>query len=178
MKTLFALAALLTAPSAFAQQARAASNWEKIAGTRSAISGPVTTTVVARTPDEWKALWARHTGGTGEDAPAVDFSRDMVVGVFLGQRPRAGYAVQCTMVVLPPEDAVDPTFARRSPTLVVYYKEVPPTTQFGATAVTAPFELRKVSKWPAVSFEPESLFKAQGRIDQMLVFKDEPRFDR
>lgn len=173
MKAILAVALTLAPLSAFAQQ-----SWEKIAGTRSAISGPVTTTVVARTPEEWKALWARHTGGTGEDAPAVDFSREMVVGVFLGQRPRAGYAVHCTMVVLPPEDAVDPTFARRSPTLVVYYKEVPPKSQFGATAVTAPFELRKVSKWPAVSFEPESLFKAQGRIDQMLVFKDEPRFDR
>jgi hypothetical protein len=39
---------------------------------------------VARTAAEWKALWKRHEGKG--DAPAVDFKKEMVVGIFLGKR--------------------------------------------------------------------------------------------
>jgi len=38
---------------------------------------------VARTQAEWNLLWAQHAG-IGKTPPTVDFSRDMVVGVFLG----------------------------------------------------------------------------------------------
>jgi hypothetical protein len=39
--------------------------------------------VVVKDQDSWAALWAEH--GKGRALPAVDFSRQMVVGVFLGQ---------------------------------------------------------------------------------------------
>jgi len=47
--------------------------------------------VVVRTPEEWKALWKEH--GTGQPMPAVDFTKSMVIGVFLGSRSTAGYRV-------------------------------------------------------------------------------------
>ncbi len=51
------------------------------------------TQVVAKTPAEWAALWRLH-GGDQAPPPAIDFTRRMVVAVFLGSRPSAGYAVE------------------------------------------------------------------------------------
>lgn len=41
----------------------------------------------------WQALWAEHApaGGT---APSVDFSREIVIGAFLGPRPSTGYGFE------------------------------------------------------------------------------------
>lgn len=50
----------------------------------------------------WDALWLQHTGGgTGPStpAPAVDFSTEMVIGVWLGNRPTGGYAARIEAVV-------------------------------------------------------------------------------
>jgi hypothetical protein len=52
--------------------------------------------VVIRTDAEWQSLWQRHA--PGRTAPAVDFSKNMVVAVFLGSRPSGGYAVQISGV--------------------------------------------------------------------------------
>jgi hypothetical protein len=51
---------------------------------------------VARTSEEWTALWRSHA----PDRPLapVDFSKDMVVAIFLGSRPSAGYSVEITGV--------------------------------------------------------------------------------
>ncbi len=46
---------------------------------------------VARTAAEWAALWKQHAWERPQ--PKVDFPREMVVGVFLGSRPTAGFAV-------------------------------------------------------------------------------------
>ncbi|MHC4954883.1 MAG: hypothetical protein ACYTGZ_13435, partial [Planctomycetota bacterium] len=40
---------------------------------------------------DWNALWAEHAGGT---PPPVDFSKDLVVGVFLGPRASTAYSVR------------------------------------------------------------------------------------
>ena len=50
--------------------------------------------VVLRTPEEWKALWKEHA--PGQPMPAVDFTKSMVIGVFLGLRNTAGYRVTIT----------------------------------------------------------------------------------
>jgi hypothetical protein len=44
--------------------------------------------VVARTPAEWRAAW-KAAGGTGA-APAVDFEREMIVGVINAGKPDGG----------------------------------------------------------------------------------------
>lgn len=41
----------------------------------------------------WTALWAQHTNNSGVAAPVVDFSKRMVVGVFLGTKPNGCYAI-------------------------------------------------------------------------------------
>lgn len=60
----------------------------------SGISRPET--AVARTPSEWAALWARHKGNITPrpPLPAVDFSSEMVVAVFLGDRPDPSHSIE------------------------------------------------------------------------------------
>ena len=45
-----------------------------------------------RTAAEWKALWKDHA--PTEKMPAVDFAKNMVVGIFLGSKPSAGHDVE------------------------------------------------------------------------------------
>jgi len=43
------------------------------------------TQVIVRDAGAWTVLWRAHAGATGRPAPAVDFTRDMVIGVFAGE---------------------------------------------------------------------------------------------
>jgi hypothetical protein len=45
-----------------------------------------------RTASEWTSLWHAHSWDRPE--PAIDFSREMVVGVFMGSRPTAGFGIE------------------------------------------------------------------------------------
>lgn len=174
MKLALLALCLCAAVPASAQQK---GSWDKLAGSRSGVAKDAVVTAVARTPAEWEALWQRHTGGDKKrGAPPVDFTKEMVVGVFLGARPRAGYWVELKTVELPSE-AVDEALTVSGPSLVVFYKEVKPKTDFGAGLMSAPFELRKVKRYAAVTFEPDTLMRAHGAIDTLRAFKDEPRFD-
>jgi hypothetical protein len=59
-------------------------------GAQSAVSSA--RQVTARDGGEWASLWRAH--GSGKALPAVDFLREMVVGVFMGERPTGGFAVE------------------------------------------------------------------------------------
>ena len=59
-------------------------------GSRSGITKPARR--LARTETEWRALWKAHYPG-GTNAPSVDWSREMVAAVFLGERPTGGYRI-------------------------------------------------------------------------------------
>ena len=48
--------------------------------------------VTVRDAAEWTSLWHAHAWDRPE--PAINFSREMVVGVFMGSRPTAGFAVE------------------------------------------------------------------------------------
>jgi len=56
--------------------------------------------VAIRTQDEWVAFWARHTRAQVQPPPAppVDFSREMAIGIFLGERATGGHEVEITKV--------------------------------------------------------------------------------
>src|SRR5262245_35790098 len=57
------------------------------------------TQVVVRTENDWAALWSRHMGTQiAPSPPPVDFSRDMVVALFMGERPTGGYAIEVTRI--------------------------------------------------------------------------------
>ena len=47
---------------------------------------------VVRTAAAWNTLWRQHAPDRPQ--PKVDFAREMVVGVFMGSRPTAGFAVE------------------------------------------------------------------------------------
>jgi hypothetical protein len=53
---------------------------------------------VARTQEEWLALWKEHASSQipPPPAPQVGWASQMVIGVVLGQRPSAGYGVAFT----------------------------------------------------------------------------------
>ena len=100
-------------------------------GTMSNIEEP--RTVVVRTAAEWQALWKDHD--PQQAVPAVDFAQSMVVGVFLGSRPTAGFAVEITAVK-----------AEGNRTIVEYAERRPPRDQFVAQVVTSPFHIVRLMR--------------------------------
>jgi len=98
-------------------------------------------TASARTEAEWAALWKKHN--YDKPAPAVDFSKEMIVAVFAGSRPTAGFAVDITSA------------AEREGRLVVSYRETKPGGgAITAQVLTSPYHIAAVPKSAlAVVFE-------------------------
>ncbi len=90
--------------------------------------------VAVRSAADWSALWKTH-GAAGEP-PMVDFSREMVVGVFLGSRPTAGFGVEIIRSVASP-----------SALLVEYVEILPPRDALTAQVITAPYHLAAIPKY-------------------------------
>lgn len=67
-------------------------------GNQSGLSGA--DFVLARNPDEWRALWKRHTATVlpSQDLPPVDFEHDMVICVLMGEKPTTGYEIKITRI--------------------------------------------------------------------------------
>lgn len=90
--------------------------------------------VAIKTAGQWKALWNEHAPGSAP--PAVDFSKSMVVGVFLGTRTTGGHAVEITRI------------ASDGRTLDVTYRERRPAARDIVTQViTAPFHLVTIERF-------------------------------
>jgi len=87
----------------------------------------------ARTAAEWAALWKAHA--FDRPLPAVDFSREMVIGAFMGSRPTAGFDMEIVA-------ATD-----RNGTLVVTYRETTPQAgAMTAQVLVAPYHIVAVPK--------------------------------
>ena len=97
--------------------------------------------VIARAPDEFATLWKSHAND--RKMPDVDFSSNMVVGIFLGTRPTGGYGAE--IVSAQPEGG----------TLIVKYKETRPGRgSMTAQVLTSPFHLVAIPKFDGpVRFE-------------------------
>lgn len=91
--------------------------------------------VVIRTMGEWQTLWKEHSA---QRLPAVDFSRSTLVGVFLGTRTTAGYAVDVVSVR-----------SQGNTTVVEYREQRPPAGALLAQVLTAPFHLVSVPRTDA-----------------------------
>lgn len=105
------------------------------AGNESGITALRETAV--RSEAEWKALWSQHTSNKiGQTpAPALDFRRSMVVGIFLGDRPSSGYGVRITRIQVTKE------------ALWVTYQETKPNPDLiQLTVMTQPFHLRTIPR--------------------------------
>ena len=114
-------------------------------GTSSGIRDP--TRVVVRTAREWLVVWARHAQPVGAVVPPpVDFSREMVVGVFMGQRETGGYQIEIIGV------------ERTASVLrVLYVTREPEAGAILTQALTQPFHLVRLARDDAfVSFVRES----------------------
>jgi hypothetical protein len=92
-------------------------------------------TIVVRAETDWSELWRTHVGDGAR--PDVDFSRRIVVGVFAGSRPTAGYRI-----------AIAGT-SKDGDTLVVEYVEHRPAPDMMVAQVqTSPFHLAAVPAHP------------------------------
>lgn len=99
-------------------------------GAQSDIDSPRQT--VARTAAEWTALWKAHDA---KPAPVVNFDREIVVALFMGSRPTAGYSV--AIVAVTEHDGA----------LVVTYKETaPPPGAITAQILTFPYHIVALPK--------------------------------
>jgi len=100
-------------------------------GTMSNIDEP--RQVVVRSAAEWQALWKEHDPGSA--APRVDFTQSIVVGVFVGSRPTAGFTVEITSVK---------TEGNR--TIVEYLERQPPRDALVAQVLTSPFHAVRLAR--------------------------------
>jgi VWFA-related protein len=100
-----------------------------VSGPRSGVDAP--RNVVARTEEEWNALWA--TLPLKQAPPKVTFTSTMAVAVFLGSRPTTGYSVEVAGLRLDGE------------TLVVVYRERKPASGAAtAQVLTSPYAVAGV----------------------------------
>lgn len=84
--------------------------------------------VVLETAAEWTTLWRRHQFDLPR--PTVDFAKELVVGVFLGSRPTAGFAIEIMDVV-----------AESSGRVVRYRETRPAAGGITAQILTSPYHL-------------------------------------
>ena len=104
---------------------------------------PTRREVVVRTQAEWDALSQDLRAGQPQ---AVDFSKEMIVGVFLGSKPTAGYGV--TIVSAAEEGGV----------LHVKYRETAPAPgTMAAQVITFPYALAAIPKSSAKDVKFEKL---------------------
>ena len=89
--------------------------------------------VTVRTAAEWQKLWKEHS--PDEKIPAVDFNSNMVVGIFLGSKPSAGYQVEILNVRPEGNDLV-----------VEYVQKQPGRGMMSAQMLTEPYDLVAVPK--------------------------------
>ena len=89
--------------------------------------------VTARTAAEWNTLWQQHSPDRKQ--PVVDFSKEMVVGVFMGSRPSAGYTI-----------SILSTIQKDGKTLVQYQETMPARGTMTAQIITSPYHLIAVPK--------------------------------
>ena len=86
-----------------------------------------------QTDTQWNHFWAEHH--PEEVSPDVDFSRNMVVGVFLGERPADGFSVQITGARTL-TDAV----------VVDYIERAPPPGTFQVSVEAYPYDIKVIPR--------------------------------
>jgi len=89
--------------------------------------------VLVRTGGEWTRLWQQHS--PDRPRPAVDFSKEMVVGVFMGSRPNAGFST-----------AIVTTTVANGALIVRYTESLPKPGTVSAQILTFPYHLVAIPK--------------------------------
>jgi hypothetical protein len=89
--------------------------------------------VVVRNDAEWTTLWKQHH--PDKPRPAVDFSKEMIVGVFMGSRPNAGFSTTILSAT-----------AANGALIVRYAEKVPAPGSISAQILTFPYHLVAIPK--------------------------------
>lgn len=93
--------------------------------------------VAVRFEEEWDRLWARHVSKISDQkaAPRVDFAKDMVVGVFAGEKPSGGHEIEIIKIV------------SGEKTMTVFFRETGPSSgDIVTAAMTQPYHLVKTDR--------------------------------
>lgn len=138
-----ALACLASGLSASAQ------SWEKLSGD-SAV--PDARAVAVRSQEDWSKVWAEHAGTSDAALPPVDFSREMVAAVFLGEKGTTGWTIDISSSA-----GGDP-----SRPVVVYRALAPERNQPVLQKITRPFAMLKMPLASSVGFQNLSSAKPAG----------------
>jgi hypothetical protein len=102
-------------------------------GYRSGVHAPLQ--IAARSQSEWTALWRQHAwvDSSSQQPPVIDFEKEIVVGLFLGDKPTGGYDVQISRV------------ERNNDALTIYYQEKSPLPGAMVTqTLTQPFHIVRI----------------------------------
>jgi hypothetical protein len=102
-------------------------------GSRSGVREP--RQVVLRNQAEWKILWGQHVSVDANPAPppAIDFAKELVAAVFLGEKPTGGY------------DTAISRAQRSDDTVVIYYRErIPAPGAIVTQSLTQPFHIVRI----------------------------------
>ena len=90
-----------------------------------------------RTQDQWNNLWKKHASiqSPPSPPPGVNFTTEMVVALFAGEKTTGGYEVEITRAEL------------KDSTLYIYYVEKNPTSGgMAIQAITQPFHLARLPR--------------------------------
>ena len=89
--------------------------------------------VLVRTEAEWTRLWQQHN--PDRPRPKVDFSKEMVVAVFMGSRPNAGFSTTITSAM-----------AANGALVVRYTETMPGAGGVSAQILTFPYHIVAIGK--------------------------------
>ena len=103
-------------------------------GLRSGVREPLQ--IVIRGQAAWKDLWQQHAAikTNPPPAPAIDFNKEIAVGVFLGEKPTGGYDVEIVRA-----ERVDGTL------LISFVENTPRPGAMVTQAITQPFHIVRVT---------------------------------
>ena len=150
MKNLLLAAALMTAAVSASAQVVASRVWDRLEGQHSGIKE--STAVAVKDAQQWRELWSRHD--SANPAPEVDFSKETVVVVVLGERQSAGSRVE----IVVQKDPID------SNRLNVFYREVASARKsFSAQVQCHPFAIVKVPKAETIDLERDGVMSIPER---------------
>ena len=99
--------------------------------------------IIARTDDEWRALWAIHAGPDAA-APAVDLANTVVAAAFAGEKPSAGHTV-----------AISATNHNASGVRLAVEESGPGPGMVSAAMMTSPFHIVAVPCYATVRWAEE-----------------------
>ena len=95
--------------------------------------------LVVKNETDWKTLWQTHVQPNvpAKELPRVDFDKEMIVAVFLGEKPTGGYKVEITAME---EDQ------GKGQLRVVTREGKPPVGSIATQALTQPYHVVRVKK--------------------------------